>query len=130
MHNVACRIIYKLGKYEHVTRHLQQLHSVLYPERIGYNIALLMFKCKNNSILAYFSEKVYFDPNSNSDRQCRSCYKYTAMTLWYKTSQTQNASFSITGPKYGIPSHHLRSHCFKRKPRDLFLQKIIIFNIS
>ena len=41
---MAGRIIYKLDKYDHVAKHMQQLHWILYPERINYKMALLMFK--------------------------------------------------------------------------------------
>ena len=93
----ACRIIYiiyKLDKYDHVTKHMELLHWMLYPERINYKKALLMYKCKKQHGTCLIVTIVHFDPKSNSDRQHRPCYEDTAVTLRYKMNKTQNASFS------------------------------------
>ena len=72
---MTCRIMYKLSKYDLVTKHVQKVCWMLYPERINYKIGHLTFKGKNNTAPAYLSELVQF--NQNSDRQHRSCYNDT-----------------------------------------------------
>ena len=57
---MSCRLIYKLDKYDNVTKHKKPFQWKLYPERINYKIVLLMFKCKNNMAAACLTELVHF----------------------------------------------------------------------
>ena len=45
--NMACRVVYNLKKFDHITTHIKQLHWLKIPERIVFKIAVLVYKCKN-----------------------------------------------------------------------------------
>ena len=46
--NMACRVTYKVTKFNHVTDHLKALHWLKIRERITYKIAILLYKYKYN----------------------------------------------------------------------------------
>ena len=45
MLNSAARLIRGLGRFDHITPGLIDLHWLPYPQRISYKICLLVFKC-------------------------------------------------------------------------------------
>ena len=54
--NIACRIVLKLRKFDHVSDHLKVLHCLKICERIAYRIAMLVFKCKCNHAPKYLQD--------------------------------------------------------------------------
>ena len=54
--NSAARLIRGLGRFDHITPVLIDLHWLPYPQRISYKICLLMFKCLKGLAPAYLSD--------------------------------------------------------------------------
>ena len=53
--NSAARLIRDLGRFDHITPVLIDLHWLPFPQRISYKICLLMFKCLNGLALFLIS---------------------------------------------------------------------------
>jgi len=53
--NAAARLIYGRRKYDPVTPLLQDLHWLSAPERIKFRLAVLVFRCRNNTAPAYLA---------------------------------------------------------------------------
>ena len=58
LQNMGCRIIRKVGKFDHITPHLIELHWLRIRERIVYKVCVLMFKCINGLAAQYLSETI------------------------------------------------------------------------
>ena len=54
--NSAARLIRGLGRFDHITPVLIDLHWLPFPQRISYKICLLMFKCLKGLAPAYLSD--------------------------------------------------------------------------
>ena len=53
--NTTTRLITGVGKYDHITPVLKELHWLKIDERIEYKIALQMYKCLSNEGPAYLT---------------------------------------------------------------------------
>ena len=53
---MACRIIFKLRKYDHVSDHLSHLHWLKVRQCIIYKTLMLVFKCKQNLAPPYLHD--------------------------------------------------------------------------
>ena len=56
MQNAAARVNARVGKYEHITAVLQELHWLPIEYRILFTINLLPFKCLHDSAPCYLQE--------------------------------------------------------------------------
>ena len=54
--NMACRIVCSLGKFDHVTQPMYDLHWLHIQERIDYKIACIMFKCHDGTSPQYLMD--------------------------------------------------------------------------
>ena len=61
LQNMGCRIIKRLGKYDHITPHLMELHWLKIKEHIVYKVCVLMYKCIKGLAPQYLSEVVIKD---------------------------------------------------------------------
>ena len=61
LQNIGCRIIKRLGKYDHITPYLMELHWLKIKEHIVYKVCVLMYKCIKGLALQYLSEVVIKD---------------------------------------------------------------------
>ena len=55
---MACRIVYKLPKYSHITPFLFEAHWLKIPQRIDFKTLTLMYKCIHQLAPAYLMELV------------------------------------------------------------------------
>jgi len=53
--NAAARLIYRTRKYDHVSPLLQELHWLSVPERIKYQLAILVFRCRHDMAAEYLA---------------------------------------------------------------------------
>ena len=94
--NMACRIILKLRKFDHVSDHLKALHWLKIHERIAYKISMLVFKCKCNLAPKYLQDLL---PKRQHTRSLRiSVYGYKD-PCFCKNTLVKNSSFSSVGPR-------------------------------
>ena len=56
--NMACRIVYNLQKYDHLSEYLQDLHWLRIKERITFKIAMLMYKIYKGIAPGYLTEVI------------------------------------------------------------------------
>ena len=57
--NMSCWIICNIKKYDHISSAMKNLHWLRIPERIVYQLCLLVYKCWNNLAPQYLSDLLY-----------------------------------------------------------------------
>ena len=79
--NMACRIIYKLPKYSHITPFLFDAHWLKIPQRIDFKILTLMYKCIHQLAPPYLTELVIDENPTEETRILRSTSSGNLKTL-------------------------------------------------
>ena len=92
---MGCRIIKRLGKYDHITPHLMELHWLKIKECIVYKVCVLMYKCIKGLAPQYLSEVVI----QVHGRNLRSTTLSNLPTVRCNTAIVHNSAFSSTGPR-------------------------------
>ena len=95
LQNMGCRIIKKVGKYDHITPHLIELHWLRIKECIVYKVCVLMFKCINGLAPQYLLETIIQVHGCN----LRSTTFNHLPTVRCNTAIAHNSAFSSTGPR-------------------------------
>ena len=95
LQKMGCRIIKRLGKYDHITPHLMELHWLKIKERIVYKVCVLMYKCIKGFAPQYLSEVVIKDHGHS----LRSTTLNNLPTVRCNTAIAHNSAFSSTGPR-------------------------------
>ena len=122
--NMACRVIFGLSKYDHISVHLQELHWLKVEERIVYELALIAFKCIQGMAPDYLINLLSY----SHGRQLRSSTKNKLPVPKCRLSLVQNSSFHSVAPRIwnSLPSFmlletdinvfkkHLKTFLFKR----------------
>ena len=93
---MACRVIFQLRKYDHVTHHLKLLHWLKIRERIAYKIAFIIYRCKNNQAPVYLQEPLLSEHHERPLRSSRTEYLNSDFC---KNTHTLRSSFSAAGPR-------------------------------
>jgi hypothetical protein len=92
--NSAARIVFNIGKFEHIKPALKKLHWLPIAERITHKLATLVFKTK------FYGEPSYLAPllvDYVPPRELRSS-SHNLLSLPPRWSATRSHSFSIAGP--------------------------------
>ena len=71
---MACTVIYKLRKFDHVIDHLKALHWLKIRKRIIWKIAMLVDKCKCNIAYKYLQELLPFGQHTRALRSFNTDY--------------------------------------------------------
>ena len=95
LQNMGCRIFKKIGKYDHITPHLMELHWLKIKECIVYKVCVLMYECINGLSPQYLSEIVIQVHGHN----LRSTTLNNLLTVRCNTAIAHNSAFSSTGPR-------------------------------
>ena len=93
--NSAASLIRGLGRFDHITPVLIDLHWLPYTQRISYKICLPMFRCLKGLAPAYFSVGTATIPGRSS---LRSAVRGDLVVPGHRT-EWGSRSFAITGPK-------------------------------
>ena len=96
LQNHAAWLIYRAKKTDHITPLLFQLHWLPIKFRIDYNIALLCFKCLNNTLLTYSKDLVQVYVPRRTLRSGTDNSKFLKPVMDYKSYEEM--SFSFYGP--------------------------------
>ena len=103
--NQAARIIVRLGRYDHITSSLQNLHWLPVTYRIQYKISMLTYKCLHHTAPEYLCELVSaYEPS----RGLRSAGKGLVIEKTAKTGKTYgDRAFSVCAPRLWnrLPEH-------------------------
>ena len=92
--NMACRVIFNLCKYDHVSDHLRSLHWLKICKRIVYKIACLVYNCMNGLASQNLIDLLPSNPSKWTLRSSSwSASMYVPRTC--RTSQVQQSFQSI-----------------------------------
>ena len=94
--NMACRVVTNLGKYEHISASMKDLHWLKVKHHIDFKIATLMHNCKTSNAPWYLMDLL---PNKQSQRTLRSSTTEFTPSIYCKTSLAYNSAFPSTGPR-------------------------------
>ena len=104
VHNMACRVVYNLRKFDHVTANMRNLCWLGIYEHITYKLALLMFKINKKGAPKYVCDLV----TSNNAAKCklRSASTSTFKPIFCKSTLSMKSSFASVGARTwnGLPS--------------------------
>ena len=70
--NEAARLVYKSRKYDRITPLLRDLHWLRVPERIQFRLAVLVFRCHNQTAPEYLARDLQWTDDDISRRRLRS----------------------------------------------------------
>ena len=122
--NMACRIVCKLCKFDHVSSSMQDLHWLKIPYQIQFKVACIMCKCRNGQYPKYLTDVL---PSKHKTQQLHSCTSDRYSSILHRSSLAYNASFAAAGPRLwnSLPKNirqqpsldmfrsNLRTHLFK-----------------
>ena len=104
LQNMACRIVKRLRKYDHVSEALKDLHWLPIHECIVFKTCMIMYKCITGSAPLYLQELVITKHN----RKLGSSSSKKLPVNRCRTSMVQNSSFSSMGPRlWNLLPYHL-----------------------
>ena len=92
---MSCWVINNLKKYDHITRHLQDIHCLRIQERINYKILVMVFKCKHKLALTYLHDLITFEYN----KPLRSTTNNDIPVIKCNTALVHKSSFKLVGPR-------------------------------
>ena len=93
--NMACRIIFNIRKFDHISIHMQELHWLKVPERIEFKFALLVFHCIHGEAPSYLQSLL----TRKSGYCLRSSASYQLRTSHCSNSLARNGAFQHLGLK-------------------------------
>jgi len=70
--NAAARLVCDGRKCDHISPLLRDLHWLRVPQHIKFRLAILVYRCRNNTSLEYLSRDLQWAADSDSRKQLRS----------------------------------------------------------
>ena len=116
--NMACRVIFQLRKYDHISHHLKSSHWLKIRERIAYKIASIIYRCMNTQAPVYLQELL---PSKHHDRSLRSSRIEYISSDFCKNAHTLTSSFSAVHPRIW---NSLPLDIKTEKYNDIFIKKL------
>jgi len=124
--NAAARLIYSRRKYDPVTPLLKELHWLRVPERIKFRLAVLVFKCRNNTAPQYLADDLQWAADDDSRMRLRSAASNKLVVRRSRLSTAGDRAFGVAAPRLwnslptGVTSartlpvfkKHLKTHLF------------------
>ena len=95
--NMACRVVYNLRKYDHVTANMRNLHWLRIHKCITYKLASLMFKINKKQAPKYLCDLV--TSNSAAKHTLRSSSTSIFKPIFCKSTLSMNSTFASIGPR-------------------------------
>ena len=125
VHNIACRIVCNIRKFDHITPHMFDLHWLPIKMRVRFKVLLLTYKAYNGMAPAYLCDlvKPYVPGRSGlrSENQCQlertvtrlksygdRSFQFAAIQEWHCLPQNIRESKSLE-----IFKKDLKTHLFK-----------------
>ena len=114
--NRACKTIFGLKRKESVSDYMKSLHWLKIPQRIGFKILMLVYKCLNGLAPQYLSELVHyntingsrtpslFSPIPNTLKGSHA-FQYSAASLWNNLPLDIRQSSSLDTFKKCLKTH-------------------------
>ena len=93
--NIACRVIYRLKKYDQLTPHFINLHWLKVQERIIYKTATLVYKCIYDLAPSYLSDLI----DIQHGRKLRFANQMKLPVARARTSIVARSPFCVSSPK-------------------------------
>ena len=101
--NMACKVIFNLCKYDHVSDQLRSLHWLKIPERIVYKIACLVYNCMNGLAPQYLIDLLPPNPSKQTLRSSSSSSASMYLPRTSKHHRHNNHHSSQLDHWYGHP---------------------------
>ena len=95
---MACRIIFNLKKFDHISIYLEKLHWLKVPERIEYKVAVLVFKCVHGTAPLYL-QSLLTPRTAGGVYSLRSSACIQLYVPPCTNSQARNGAFQHLGPR-------------------------------
>jgi len=70
--NAAARLVHNSRKYDHISPLLRNLHWLRVPEHIKFHLAVLVFRCRNQTAPNYLARDLQWADTDDSQRRLRS----------------------------------------------------------
>ena len=101
---MACRVVYQLNKFDHVTNSMESLHWLKVWESIVFKFATLVYKCKPDMAPSYLKDLIH--GHNHSSRTLRSSISNCLTPKPFKSMLAFNGSFTSVGPGVwnGLPT--------------------------
>jgi len=126
--HAAARLVNGSSKYDHVTSLLQDLHWLRVPERIKYRLAVLIFRCRNNTAPEYLARDLHWVTDDNSRRRLRSATTHQLMVPRTRLRTIGDRAFGVAGarvwnelpssvvfaPSLAVFKRNLKTHLFRQ----------------
>jgi len=97
--NAAARLVFSARKYVRITPLLREHHWLSYPERIGYFLAVLAFRCQHSLAPSYLSDEIHRASDVDSRHRLRSASTATLIVPRLKHSTIGDRAFHIDAAK-------------------------------
>jgi hypothetical protein len=95
--NSAARVIYYVGKYEHITPTLHRLHWLPVPQRVKFKILLLVYKALHGYAPDYIKDLINLETRSSYSLRSNGQYKLVVPRTVRKTFGDR--AFAHAGPQ-------------------------------
>ena len=104
--NMSCRVILRLRKYDHISQPLRNLHWLKVPERIDFNICLLVHACVYGSAPVYLKELLPV-VRTQAAMRLRSQSSHKLDIAGCSNTQARKSAFQYIGPSLwnSLPSN-------------------------
>ena len=93
---MACRVVKNLGKYDHITVSMRNLHWLRIRDRISFKVALLVYKAGFGNLPQYLSALL---TKHQPRRALRSASNTTYTPKFFKNQLPKQSSFLSMGPR-------------------------------
>ena len=96
--NAAARLVINGRKYDRITPLLRELHWLRVPERTKFRLAVLVFRCRNNTAPANLAKDLQWVSEDNSRRHLRSASSYQLIVRRSRRT-ISDLAFSVAAPR-------------------------------
>ena len=97
--NAAARLVYNSCKYDHISPLLRELHWLRAPGRIIFRLAVLVFRCRNNTAPDYLARDLQWATNDNMRRRLRSASSHQLVVRRSRLKSAGDRAFSVAAPR-------------------------------
>ena len=122
--NAAARLVFSASWYDHITSLLRQLRWLKAPEQVEFQLAVLVYKCRQRTAPAYLFEELCQQADFEARRRLRSASSSSLVVRRTQLSTIGDRAFPVAAARIwnGLPLHvtsapslpvtHLFRRCF------------------
>ena len=105
--NAAARLVFSASRYDHITPLLRQLHWLRAPERVEFKLAVLVYKCRQQTAPSYLFEELCQPADFEARRRLRSASSSSLVVRRTRLSTVSDRAFPVVAARIwnGLPPH-------------------------